>query len=177
MAGDGGVVVYLGLGSNQGDRLGHLRAALGDLQRQGVQPLRVSRLYAGPFLGPGAPQPEYLNAVVEARTRLLPLALLAAAQAVESRYGRRPGSHLRPRPLDIDILLYGGWRIRHAQLVVPHPRLPERRFVLEPLCELGVVRTPLAAALGERLAALRQRQTLEVRPERLAPGEAPHARG
>ena len=176
MRGDAGVVVYLGLGSNQGDRVGHLRQAVGELERQGVRPLRVSRLYAGPYVGPGNPQPEYLNAVVEAETLLLPLPLLDTALELERRHGRRPATHQRPRPLDVDILLYGGWRICHPRLVVPHPRLSERRFVVEPLCELGVERTPLEPRLSARLAALRQRQSLELCAERLASGAARDAR-
>jgi 2-amino-4-hydroxy-6-hydroxymethyldihydropteridine diphosphokinase len=168
MPGAPGVVVYLGLGSNQGDRLRHLVEALPALAAEGVRPLRTSRVYAGPYVGPGAPQPEYLNAVVEAETRLQPLALLRAAKAVEARHGRRPASHCMPRPLDIDILLYGGWRIRHPRLVVPHPRLEERRFVVEPLCELG----PPAARPALVLAELRRRQSLAVVAERLAIGEA-----
>jgi 2-amino-4-hydroxy-6-hydroxymethyldihydropteridine diphosphokinase len=176
MLGDGAVVVYLGLGSNQGDRLEHLRAALGDLRQEHVQPVRASRVYAGPYLGPGPPQPEYLNAVVEARTALGPLALLAAAAAVEARHGRRAGTHGRPRPLDVDLLLYGGWRIRHPRLVVPHPRLAERRFVLEPLCELGVDSAPLVPELPARLAALRRLQQLDVLAEPLATGATHDAR-
>jgi 2-amino-4-hydroxy-6-hydroxymethyldihydropteridine diphosphokinase len=176
MLGDGGIVVYLGLGSNQGDRLEHLRAALDDLHAQSVQPVRMSRVYTGTYLGAGPPQPEYLNAVVEARTGLVPLALLAATQAVEARHGRRPGTHGLPRPLDVDILLYGGWRIRHPQLLVPHPRLPERRFVLEPLCELGVVCAPLVPELPARLAALRRRQHLDVHAEKFATGVTHDAR-
>lgn len=137
MPGAPGVVVYLGLGSNQGDRLRHLVEALPALAAEGVRPLRTSRVYAGPYVGPGAPQPEYLNAVVEAETRLQPLALLRAAKAVEARHGRRPASHCMPRPLDIDILLYADQVIADDRLQIPHPFLHLRRFVLVPLADIA----------------------------------------
>jgi len=89
-------------------------------------------------------------------------------QAVEAAAGRAPNSHDRPRPLDLDLLLYGDERIARPRLVVPHPRLDARRFVLQPLSDLGLV--PPGSAWEARLGALAATQ--ELRPAGfLAPGE------
>jgi 2-amino-4-hydroxy-6-hydroxymethyldihydropteridine diphosphokinase len=149
------VVIYLGLGANLGDRQHTLRSAVAALEAAGLEIVRVSSSIETDYLGPGSPQPRYLNAAVEARTTLPPLALLDVTQHIEAAHGRQPDSHMQPRPLDIDILLYGGWTIRHPRLVVPHPRLHERRFALEPLRELGALdaRPNLARALAQLDAA------------------------
>jgi 2-amino-4-hydroxy-6-hydroxymethyldihydropteridine diphosphokinase len=159
-----GVGVELGLGSNLGDREEHLRAAVSELERRGVACLRMSPLYESRYVGPGAPQPEYLNAVLEASTDLGPLELLDVAQEVERRRGRRPGTHLLPRPLDVDILLYGRWTVVHPRLVIPHPRLAERRFVLEPLHDLGRLSDVPARDLFAALGRLRVTQPLQRHP-------------
>ncbi len=129
--------VYLGLGSNQGDRLGHLRLALLALA---IHPelvvTAVSRVWESEYVGPGAQDP-YLNACVAVRTALPPRVLLTVLQAVEARQGRRAGTHMRPRPLDIDILLYGGRVSADPELTLPHPRLAERAFALAPLREIA----------------------------------------
>jgi len=154
------VVVYLGLGSNQGDREAQVLGAAPELGSRGVRPLRLSPLYASRYVGPGGPQPDYLNAVLEARTALAPLELLAVTRQVEALHGRRPGTHLLPRQLDIDILLYGTWVVRHPELVIPHPRLLQRRFVLQPLQDLGALgRSPLGCG-AEHLATLERLQPL-----------------
>jgi 2-amino-4-hydroxy-6-hydroxymethyldihydropteridine diphosphokinase len=156
------VVVHLGLGSNLGDREAALRGAVRALAGPDVEPLRTSPVYETAYVGPGSPQPAYLNAVAEVRTRLLPLALLRRTQAVERAFGRPPGTHLRPRPLDIDLLFYGDWWIRSPRLVVPHARLAERAFVLRPLFDLGALdRRPELAA---RLATLAGAQDLRPYP-------------
>jgi 2-amino-4-hydroxy-6-hydroxymethyldihydropteridine diphosphokinase len=154
------VEVYLGLGSNQGDRRAAVRAAIVALQAQGVEPLQLSPLYDTDYVGPGGAQAPYLNAVLKARTALAPLALLDITQSIERAAGRPPGTHLLPRPLDIDILFYGRTVFRHPRLLLPHPRIAERRFVLQPLADLGALagRPDLAAAL-RRLEA-----TQSVRP-------------
>lgn len=168
--GAAGVVVYLGLGSNRGDRLASLRQGLRGLQQGGVGLRRCSQVYAGPYVGPGAPQPDYLNAVLEGETALAPLQLLALLGAVEAAAGRPRRTHMQPRTLDVDLLFFGGWSIRHPRLVVPHPRLRRRRFVLEPLAELGVLeRLP---ALSACLDAVRRTQPLATVPELLIPGES-----
>src|SRR5262245_30370331 len=101
------------------------------------------------------PQPPYLNAVLEVRTGLAPLALLDVTQAVERAAGRLPDTHERPRPLDVDILFYGDTTVRHPRLVVPHPRIAERLFVLQPLHDLGALAAyPELAERRRQLAAV-----------------------
>jgi len=152
------VVTYLGLGANLGDRAATLGAALRALRDAGVEPLRISPVYECDYVGPGGPQPPYLDAVLEARTHLAPLALLDRTQGIERLCGRSAGNHMQPRTLDVDVLLYGEWTVRHPRLVIPHPRLHERRFALQPLADLGVLgRWP---ELERRLAALGARQPL-----------------
>lgn len=133
------VVVYLALGSNQGDRRAALAGALRALARHGVEPRRISPLYDNDYVGPFSPQDPYLNAVAEVRTELAPLELLAVLHDIERAAGRAPGSHQRARPLDLDIVLYGDARLELPGLVVPHPRAAERRFVLQPLADLGAL--------------------------------------
>ncbi len=127
---------YLSLGSNLGDRLDRLKQAIDGLAAAGIRVRRVSSYYKTEpvdFL----PQAWFLNCVAEVETDLMPLRLLRACQAVERAAGRRPGVAKGPRPIDIDILLYENALIRSRELVVPHERLPERRFVLVPLHELA----------------------------------------
>jgi len=144
------VLVYLGLGANLGDREATFQGAIEALRAAGVVPLRRAPLYESEYIGPWGPQPPYLNTVLEALTEQPPIELLRRTKRVEAAFGRRPETHLRPRTLDIDILLYADWAIRHPALVVPHPRLCERRFMLEPLRDLGVLerRADLAACLA-----------------------------
>jgi len=127
---------YLSLGSNLGDRLAKLKQAIDGLAAAGIRVRRVSSYYKTEpvdFL----PQAWFLNCVAEVETDLMPLRLLRSCQAVERAAGRRPGVAKGPRPIDIDILLYENALIRSRELVVPHERLPERRFVLVPLNELA----------------------------------------
>jgi len=163
------VLVYLGLGSNLGEREQHLQRGIEGLQGGGLVVRRCSRLYRAPYLGPGPPQRDYMNAVLEAETTLQPLELLELAGNVEAAGGRAPRTHLQPRTLDVDMLFYGGWHIRHPRLVVPHPRLGERRFVLEPLAELGGLEK--RPALAARLEILRSRQTIAIHAPSLIPGD------
>ena len=134
------VLAYLGLGANLGDRERNLRSALERLAAvPGVRVLRCSSLRNTAFVGEGPAQPDYLNAVAEVATTLPAPALLALGKELERAAGRSlsaPRNH--PRPLDIDIVLYGDQRIDTKDLVVPHPRIGERAFVLDPLRELGV---------------------------------------
>ncbi len=131
------MLVYLGLGSNLGDRAGNLGAAVAGLERAGVDVRRRSPLYESAPVGP-PDQPWYLNAVVEAETTLAPRELLAAAKAVEAALGRRPGPRWGPRPVDVDILLYGERQVdeREPWLTIPHPEMWRRLFVLLPLRDL-----------------------------------------
>lgn len=127
--------IYLGLGSNLGDKLATLGRAARELEERGVRILRSSRVYETDPVG-GPPQPEYLNAVVEVGTELEPRELLKVCLEVESEMGRVSGERWGPRVIDIDLLTHGGREIDEPELTVPHPRMHERAFVLIPLLEL-----------------------------------------
>lgn len=127
--------VFVGLGANLGDVRTTLDAAVAALAMlPGTRLVQRSSVYrSGPVDAQG---PDFLNAVVELRTALSPAALLAALQAVEQSHGRqRPYRHA-PRTLDLDLLLYGQREMCSSTLTLPHPRLHERAFVLQPLLEI-----------------------------------------
>jgi 2-amino-4-hydroxy-6-hydroxymethyldihydropteridine diphosphokinase len=129
---------FVGLGANLGDRENTLRAAVEALGGEtGIEVVAVSALRETEPVGVGE-QPLYLNGAAELETTLTARDLLERLLAVEQRFGRvrSPGEH-GPRTLDLDLLLYGGEVIDEPGLTVPHPRLHERRFVLEPLAELA----------------------------------------
>ncbi len=128
--------VYLSLGSNLGPREHMLQGALFLLAGPDLRILRVSPVYETEPQD-FKDQPWFLNIVVEAETELLPLRLLTRVQKVERQLGRKRSVDKGPRPIDIDILLVGDAVIQSADLVVPHPRMAERRFVLEPLADLA----------------------------------------
>ena len=153
----------MALGSNLGDRRAHLDAAV-----KALKPRRVSKYYETPaLLAPGdtTQQPAYLNAVAELETQLEPGALLRALRELERAAGREPTrARWQPRTLDLDLVLYGERVVRDPELVVPHPEMHLRRFVLEPLAELAPeLRHPvlkqtvreLLHGLGAALTALR----------------------
>lgn len=127
---------YLSLGANLGDRAGNLLAALERLAEGGVQVRRVSSFYETDPVG-GPPQPAYLNVVAEVETDLGPGPLLGLCQQIESDLGRVRAERWGPRPLDIDLLLYGDVTAQEPELTLPHPRLTERQFVLVPLAEIA----------------------------------------
>ncbi len=129
------VTAFLGLGGNLGDRRASLRAGLGRLAPEVVVEA-VSPLYETEPVGV-VDQPPFLNAVCRARTALEPQALLAWVKGIEQAAGRRSGPRWGPRPLDIDILVYGDAAIDSPNLQIPHPRLAERAFVLCPLADLA----------------------------------------
>jgi 2-amino-4-hydroxy-6-hydroxymethyldihydropteridine diphosphokinase len=134
---EGNLKGYLGLGSNQGDRLAQLRAARAALEGQGVAVLACSSVYETAPQGAVLDQPDFLNACLEIETDLGPEALLDVAKGAERELGRLPGGVRHgPRPIDIDVLLLGDLRHRSARLTLPHPEVTARRFVLEPLLEL-----------------------------------------
>jgi len=143
---------YLGLGANLGDRLANLQRAVDLLAEvSGLRVARSSRVYETEPVG-GPEQPEYLNAVVEVETDLAPHDLLEACLSVETRMGRVRAEPWGPRTIDVDVLTYGDETIDEPDLVVPHPRMHERGFVLAPLAEL----TADPSLPGElRLASLR----------------------
>jgi 2-amino-4-hydroxy-6-hydroxymethyldihydropteridine diphosphokinase len=127
---------YLGLGSNLGDRLMNLQAAVDRLRDQDRIRVDVSsRVWETTPVG-GPDQPDYLNAVVRVETHLEPRELLAACRLVESALGRVRAQRWGPRTIDLDVLLYGDRAVDDPDLVVPHPRITERAFVVLPLLEL-----------------------------------------
>ncbi len=131
--------VYLGLGSNLGDRAGAIARAIDLLDARGVRALARSPLYETDPVTPD-PQPLYLNAAVRAETSLPPRALLAACLEVERALGLRrpPGRTAAPREIDVDLLLYGAEVLDEAPaLIVPHPRLLARPFVRIPLADVA----------------------------------------
>jgi len=127
-------VVYLALGSNLGDRRANLVEALRRLEPD-VHVEAVSSLYES-TPQPPAPPPDYYNAACRATTSLEPLALLDYVKQIEQAMGRIDTGHWGPRPIDIDIALYDDLVLNTERLTIPHPRLPERNFVLHPLLDL-----------------------------------------
>ena len=132
---------YVGAGGNVGDRLAALRAAADALDaRPDTAVAGASPVYETEALvAPGAPpQRDHLNAVLALDTRLGPLALLRVLRALERAAGREHGRpRWSPRPLDLDVLVYGPRQLATAALTVPHPELAARRFVLRPLADLA----------------------------------------
>jgi 2-amino-4-hydroxy-6-hydroxymethyldihydropteridine diphosphokinase len=126
---------YIGMGSNLGDRLGYLRAAVKALPARGLEPAGVSSVYESDALGP--PQPDYLNAVVAVSTSLTPREVLEALKSIEAELGRRHTERWGPREIDLDLLLYGDEMLEEDGLTVPHPEMTKRSFVLLPLLEVA----------------------------------------
>ena len=128
------VTVYLGLGSNMGDRQENLDRAL-EFLSQRLRMGKVSSIYDTEPVG-NTDQPRFLNLACQAYTRLAPTALLALAKGIENKLGRA-GKSNAPRPIDIDILLYGEQVIETPELVIPHAKMAKRAFVLVPLAEIA----------------------------------------
>ena len=128
--------VYIALGSNLGDRAENLRVAREKIQSPHLKITRASSIYETEPRGL-LDQPWFLNQVVEAQTTLFPRQLLARLLQIEREMGRRRVVANGPRIVDLDILLFGSLTIHAAGLEIPHPRMAERRFVLEPLMELA----------------------------------------
>jgi len=159
---DEGQIAYVALGSNQGDRDALLVFAASEIDATpGLSVVAASRVFETDPVGP-PPQNAYLNAALELRSALTPQVLLARLLAIERAAGRRRGGDGRakparwsPRPLDLDLLLYGDLCVDQPSLTLPHPRLHLRAFVLEPLCDLagGLVHP----RLGETLESLARR--------------------
>jgi len=129
---------YLSLGSNMGEREDRLRQAIELLERENVAIIKRSSVYeTAPQDLPD--QPWFLNMALECRTTLLPLQLLSLLLRIEREIGRVRRTQMRrgPRPIDLDLLLFGEAVIQLPRLTVPHPRMLQRRFVLEPLLEIA----------------------------------------
>jgi 2-amino-4-hydroxy-6-hydroxymethyldihydropteridine diphosphokinase len=129
---------YIGLGSNVGQRSRYLEAALGALRAHPqIEVAAVSSYLENPAVGGPAGQGPFLNAAAQIETDLEPEGLLDVLKGIEEKLGRRDGPRWGPREIDLDILLYGDRVIESERLSVPHPRMRERRFVLEPLSEVA----------------------------------------
>lgn len=134
-----GATVFLGLGSNLGDRAGWIRAAVEGIREvPGVREVIVSPLYETSPVG-GPPQGEYLNAAARVSGELAPRAFFGSLRAIEAGLGRLRTQEVRwgPRTIDLDILLWGGEVMEEPPLRIPHPRLHERAFVLAPLADIA----------------------------------------
>jgi len=130
--------VYLGLGSNLGSRHANLEAALRALEiHPSIHVEAVSRFIETEPVGGPPGQGPFLNGAARIETDLAPEALLSELKRIERCLGRREGSRWGPRPIDLDILLYGDVCLETERLTIPHPRLRQRRFVLEPLTEIA----------------------------------------
>ena len=145
---------YIGLGSNLAEPLEQIEQALETLQQaDGIQLTGVSSWYWSEPVGP-SDQPEYLNAAAQVDSELAAGDLLMLLQSIEDAQGRVRQQHWGPRTLDLDLLLYGDSKIDSPTLTVPHPRLHERNFVLQPLLDL---QADLALPCGTPVASLLQR--------------------
>jgi 2-amino-4-hydroxy-6-hydroxymethyldihydropteridine diphosphokinase len=127
--------VYIGLGSNLGDRVAHLREA-GQRLSAIVKIERASQLYVAAPLG-YVRDDAFVNAVIRGTTTLKPMELLEMMQAIEAAMGRRSGVQYGPRPIDLDLLFYDAVQIETRKLTIPHPRMAQRAFVLKPLAEIA----------------------------------------
>jgi 2-amino-4-hydroxy-6-hydroxymethyldihydropteridine diphosphokinase len=129
-------IAYVGIGSNLGDRLEFMRQALDDLgQHEGIDIALRSSVYESPALN--REQPDYLNTATSVQTDLAPAELMKALLSIEKRLGRIRETKWGPRTIDLDVLLFGDLVLAEPGLVVPHPRMLERGFVLLPLCEIN----------------------------------------
>ena len=131
--------VYLGIGSNMGDRQANIDRALELLKHaEDIEVVAVSKVIESDPEGGSRGQSRYLNGVLHVRTDLTPLDLLSQLKMIERRLGRKKGPEMSPRPMDLDILFYDDVVIIEGKtLSIPHPRLEKRHFVLAPLNELA----------------------------------------
>lgn len=130
-------ICFLGVGSNLGDRLKNIRAALKKINNlPGTKIIKTSKIIQSfPLGGPGG-QPNFLNAAVKLRTKLTPYQLLKKLKSIENELGRRKTLRWGARTIDLDILLFADRIVKTKNLKIPHPSLLERDFVMKPLLEI-----------------------------------------
>ncbi len=152
-------VAHLGLGSNVGDRAANLTRALALLAERGVRVTEISPVYETDPVG-YADQPAFLNAACSVETELSPHDLLATVKGVEDEVGRTPTFVSGPREIDVDIILYGDAVVEEEDLVIPHPRMAVRAFVLVPLADIaaGAAHPGLGVTVGALLARVSGRE-------------------
>jgi 2-amino-4-hydroxy-6-hydroxymethyldihydropteridine diphosphokinase len=157
---------YLGLGSNEGDRIEALRAARAAVERHGIDVVASSSVYETEPQGEIRDQADFLNACVAIETELEPEELLAVCKDVERELGRVPGGPRHgPRPIDVDVLLLGDLEHRSELLTLPHPEVGSRRFVIEPLLELDPQLTlPEGLRLADALARVSNQRVERIGP-------------
>jgi len=146
--------IYLGIGSNVGDRESNLHLALGLMDDNGIHTVQLSPIYETDPIDSPAHAGKFLNLVCESRTSLNLDALGVILKSIEQRLGRKPAPINSPRIIDIDILLYGEAVVKTGQFTVPHPRMIQRAFVLVPLADIApnLIHPVLRLTVGELLA-------------------------
>lgn len=138
MKNNGMVTAYIGVGSNLGDRQANIKHALAMLiETPQIEIRRISAMFDNPAVGGAEGSPNYLNAAVEIQTTLQPQALLARLLEIEQTMGRERNEKWGSRNIDLDLLLYGNAIVSKDNLIVPHPLMHERMFVLRPLAEIA----------------------------------------
>ena len=162
-----GVIAFIGIGSNRGNPVRACREAVRHLsEKPEVRLLRCSSLYRTEPVGP-QDQPWFINAVAEIRTSLPPRRLFETVKEIERRMGRTEGQKWGPRVIDLDILLYGQEVVSEGDLIIPHPEMHRRRFVLAPLCELASY--AVHPAFGVSIRGLMDRLADQGQVERYSP--------
>lgn len=144
-------IVYISIGSNIGDKSAHCREAICAIEKNGIGRIAAQSPYYATEPVDYTDQDWFLNAVLKLETLLEPLALLSALQEIQTAAGRKSGGvRFGPRIIDLDIIFYDSIVFKHERLVIPHPRMHKRRFVLQPICDIDpqLVHPELGQSVG-----------------------------